>query len=117
MKHTMDSKMRKAVPASRIPGVDPQTGYLPGVASTEGRAHIVRDRRRGNSTCKVAAHQAATRGHNYQEHGHHLNSAFGRTKSPKNPAPSTRDLAPQIVDIDIEHFLAWFETASRGERI
>lgn len=67
--------------------------------------------------------EVETRWQNYLAHGHQHSSAFGETKyliilSPKDPPAEVRDqLPPEIVHIDLEHFLEWYEAASQVERI
>lgn len=58
---------------------------------------------------------------NYRQHGHHLNPAFDRVEylillSAEAPSPDMRPkLPPQIIYIDREHFLTWFQSALEPE--
>jgi hypothetical protein len=65
--------------------------------------------------------EVETRWKNYLRHGHHVNPAFDEVEylillSAETPDPKERRvLPPQIIHIDREHFLAWFEVASVPE--
>lgn len=67
--------------------------------------------------------EVETRWQNYLAHGHYFSSAFTNTRylillSPSHPPDDAlENLPPQIVHIDIEEFLEWFEDASKSEMI